>query len=403
MCPRRLGVRSRLLTCLAMSLGLLLGACASNPVSVPPTLLDDAQFAPAAEPIDPADVFRPSAAMKEYLENEVLPAARASGGIRQALTAQLYNKGKLKLEYESSMTRNASQAFDARSGNCLSLVIMTAALAQELGIKVTFQSIGTDEMWSRAGDMYFLSGHVNLQLEKHASEMESRYDRYGTYTIDFLPSENSVGLNATIIRENRVLAMYLNNRAAEALVRGQVDDAYWRVREAIRQDPAFLSAFNTLGVVYLHHGDPRRAEAVLAFVSKQEKDNPRVLANYAQALRELGRTDEASAIQQRLAHLEPYPPFYFFNRGRAALNEGKLAEARQDFMRELDRAPDYHEFHYWLAIADFGLGRIDEARKELNLAMQDAVKRSDHDLYAAKLDYLKGYMQHPAVPSGASQ
>jgi tetratricopeptide (TPR) repeat protein len=394
MCSRRPGMRSRLLSCLAVSLGLLLSACVSTPVDVPPTLLDDAQFAPAAEPIDSADVFRPSAAMKEYLEEEIIPAARASGGIRQALTDHLYNRGQLRLEYESSMTRNAAQAFDARSGNCLSLVIMTAAFAHELGLKVTYQSIGTDEMWSRAGDMYFLSGHVNLQLEKHVSEMESRFDRFGTYTIDFLPSENN-GWNSTIIGEKRVLAMYMNNRAAEALVRGQVDDAYWRVREAIRLDPQFLSAFNTLGVVYLRHGDPRRAEAALAFVGQFEKDNPRVLANQAQALRELGRTDEANAIQQRLAHLEPYPPFFHFNRGRAALNAGRLAEAREDFIRELDRAPDYHEFHYWLAIADFGLGRVEEARKELDLAMRDAVKRSDHDLYAAKLDKLKAYVQQP--------
>ena len=397
MCSRRLEAPSRLLSCIAVSLSLLLGACASTPVDVPPTLLDDAQFAPASEPVDPADVFRLSAAMKEYLENVIVPDARASGGIREALSAHLYDRGKLRLEYESSMTRNAAQAFDARSGNCLSLVIMTAAFAKEMGLKVTYQSVGTDEMWSRAGDMYFLSGHVNLQLEKHVSEMEARYDRYGTYTIDFMPSGDSVGRNATIIAENRVLAMYMNNRAAEALVRGQVDDAYWRAREAIRLDPKFLSAFNTLGVIYLRHGDPRRAEAVLAFVGQQEKENPRVLANYAQALRELGRTEEANAVQQRLARIEPYPPFFFFNRGQAALHAGRMAEAREDFKHELDRAPDYHEFHYWLAIADFGLGRIDEARKELALAMQEAVKRSDHDLYAAKLDKLKAYVHQPAA------
>jgi predicted Zn-dependent protease len=238
---------------------------------------------------------------------------------------------------------------------------------------------------------------VNLQLEKHASEMESRYDRLGTYTIDFLPSGDSVGWNASIISEQRVLAMYMNNRAAEALVRDQVDDAYWRAREAVRLDPSFLSAFNTLGVVYLRHRDPARAEAVLGFVLQHDKDNPRVLSNYAQALRELGRVDEASAIQQRLTKLEPYPPFYFFNRGQAALRAGNLVEAREDFKRELDRQPDYHEFHYWLAVADLGLGRIDEARKELNLALEDAVKRSDHDLYAAKLDKLKAYMQQPSA------
>jgi tetratricopeptide (TPR) repeat protein len=396
MCSRRLGLSSRLLSAAAISVSLLLGACATVDHAVPPSLLDGAQFAPPTEPIDPADTFRMSAAMHEYLENQILPAAHMAGGIRQALTDQLYNRSKLKLEYESSMTRNAAQAFDARSGNCLSLVIMTAAFAKELGLKVTYQSVGTDDIWSRAGDMYFISGHVNLQLEKHVSEMAARYERDGTYTIDFLPSGDSVGWNATIISEERVLAMYMNNRAAEALVRGQVDDAYWRAREAIKLDPSFVSALNTLGVVYMRHGDLQRAVDVLAFVAQREPDNPRVLANYAQALRDVGRAPEADALQQRLAKLEPYPPFYFFNRGQAALRAGNLVDAREDFKRELDRSPDYHEFHYWLAIADFGLGRIDEARAELNLAMQDAVKRSDHDLYAAKLDKLRAYMQQPA-------
>jgi predicted Zn-dependent protease len=332
--------------------------------------------------------------MHEYIENQILPASHGAG-IRQALTDQLYNRSKLKLEYESTMTRNASQAFDARSGNCLSLVIMTAAFAKELGLKVTYQSIGTDDVWSRAGDMYFISGHVNLQLEKRSSEI-GRYERDGAYTIDFLPSGDSVGWNASIISEQRVLAMYMNNRAAEALVRGQVDDAYWRAREAIKLDPSFVSALNTLGVIYMRHGDAQRAVEVLSFVAQRQPDNSRVLSNYAQALRDVGRAPEADAIQQRLAKLEPYPPFYFFTKGQAALRVGNLVDAREYFKRELDRNPDYHEFHYWLAIADFGLGRVDEARKELNLAMQDAVKRSDHDLYAAKLDKLKAYMQQPA-------
>ena len=42
-------------------------------------------------------------------------------------------------------------------------------------------------------------------------------------------------LRAMAVGEDTILAMYMNNRAAEALVRGRVDDAYWLAREAIRQ------------------------------------------------------------------------------------------------------------------------------------------------------------------------
>jgi Flp pilus assembly protein TadD len=187
--------------------------------------------------------------------------------------------------------------------------------------------------------------------------------------------------------------MYMNNRAAEALVAGQVDNAYWRAREAVRLDPKFLSAYNTLSVVYMRHGDPARAEAVLHAALQIVPDNPRMLANDAESLRRLGRVAEADAVIARLKAVEPYPPFYFYNRGEAALQAKDFATAREMFKRALAREPDYHEFHYGLAIADFGLGRLDEARSELAIALENSVKRTDHDLYAAKLDRLKAYRQ----------
>ena len=333
---------------------LLLAACASGGVTeqAPPPLFDDAQFAAASEPVDPADVFKLSPAMHDYINEKIRPYANTAG-LRQALTNALYSRSRLQLDYDATMTRNAAQAFDARSGNCLSLVIMTGAFAEALGLDVNYQEITTDEMWSRAGDMYFMSGHVNLQLERRYADSIGRFDRVGTYTIDFMPSPDSVGLHARSIGQKTILAMYMNNRAAEAMLRGQLDDAYWRVRDALRIDPSFLSAYNTLGVIYLRHHDPARAERVLRSALEHAPGNPRVMANYAQALHGVGRHDEASAYEARLAAIEPYPPFYFFNRGRAAMQAGDARAARELFKKELERDPDYHEFHYWLALADF--------------------------------------------------
>lgn len=387
-----------------LSAPLLLAACANvanglmPATQAPPSLFDDAHFAPPTAPIDPDQVFALSDSMRDYMFKQIMPASH-SMGLREALTDQLYNRSKLQLEYEAAMTRNASEAFDARTGNCLSLVIMTGAFAKAMGLKVTFQQVTVDEMWSRAGDMYFMSGHVNLQLERRMSAMVSRVDRVGLYTVDFLPVADTAGYHTREISEKTILAMYMNNRAAEAMVAGQLDDAYWRAQQAIALDPTFLSPYNTLGVIYLRHGDPAHAEQVLRYVADRVPDNPRVLANYVDALRKLGRDAEATTVQARLAALEPYPPFYFFNRGQAALKAGDLLAARAWFKKELDRSPDYHEFHYWLAIADFGLGQIDEARAELSIALQDAVQRSDRDLYAVKLDRLKAYRQQTVVPA----
>ena len=375
----------------AVAAPLLLAGCATSVPLAPasPGMFDDAHFGAAVDPIDPATVFKLTPEMTEYMNTVILPMAHTRG-VRQAITEALYNRSKLQLEYDASSTRTAAEAFAARQGNCLSLVIMTGAFANALDLKVTFQQISTEQMWSRSGGMYFMSGHVNLLLEKRYSEGMGRYDRNDLYTIDFMPGEGNE-LHAHPISQQTVLAMFMNNRAAEAMVRGQLDDAYWRVRQAIKLDPEFRSSYNTLGVIYMRHGDAEHAERVLRYVLDGSPDNPRIVANYAEALRLLGRTAEAQAMQARLAVLEPVPPFFFFVQGQAALHKGDFAKARELFLKEIARDPDYHEFHYALAVADFGLNRLDEARAELALAMDDAVKRSDHDLYASKLDKLKAW------------
>ena len=386
---------ARLLHLAVVAVPLALAACSTDTRQLEaqaPTFFDDASFAPSTEPLDPADVFKLTPAMQAYIDEQILPLARHET-LQSALTEALYTRSKLQLEYEASTTRNASEAFDARQGNCLSLVIMTGAFARAMGLTVTFQQVSTDEMWSRGGDMYFMSGHVNLMLERPFSDTMARVDRYRAYTIDFLPPAETLGMHSHPIQENTVLAMYMNNRAAEALVAGQVDNAYWRAREAVRLDPKFLSAYNTLAVVYMRHGDPARADEVLHAALLLTPDNPRMLANDAQSLRQLGRVAEADALDKRLKAVEPYPPFFFYNRGEAALRAKDYKTARAMFKRELDREPDYHEFHYALAVADFGMGRLDEARSELAIALENSVKRTDHDLYAAKLDKLKAFRQ----------
>jgi len=181
----------------------------------------------------------------------------------------------------------------------------------------------------------------------------------------------------------------MNNRAAELLVRGGVDDAYWWARTAIGQDPAFLSAYNTLGVVYLRHGDWPQAERAFGHILEREPKNTQALSNLALALQRLGRTAESGAVRRKLAELEPYPAFHFFDRGLAAMRLGDFKTARDLFAKEVDRDPYYHEFQFWLGAANLKLGNLDEARKHLGLAMESSSTRSDRDLYAAKLEHIR--------------
>src|SRR5207249_3493374 len=176
-------------------------------------------------------------------------------GLHKGLLDALYAKNQLRLEYDAATTRNASQAFASRSGNCLSLVIMTAALAKELGLSVEYHSAFVEPAWSRAGGMYFLSG------------------------------------------------------------------------------------YKTLGVIYLRHGDSPQAERVLDYVLEREPGNAQALSNLALALEKQGRVAESGVLHRRLAWVEPYPAFHFFDRGLTAMRLGDFKTARDQFAKEVDRDP----------------------------------------------------------------
>lgn len=123
-------------------LSMMLGACATTPGSRQMEhFFNDHLFPASEERIISDDVFAFSDEMKNFLDVEIAGEIGAQGSLRGLVNA-LRNKSRLKLEYDSAITRNASQTFGARSGNCLSLVIMTAAFAKELGLAVLYQSHG---------------------------------------------------------------------------------------------------------------------------------------------------------------------------------------------------------------------------------------------------------------------
>lgn len=380
-----------------LAFALMLSACATAPpVAAPPAdLFADALFQPSAEQLTADQIFALTPAMKAYTDDVM--RHRRGREIRRALFEALYQRDQLQLEYDSAVTRTAAQAFEARQGNCLSLVIMTAALAGEMNIPVVFQSVPTEDTWSRSGEIYFNSGHVNLKLGRALRDGFSGYDRENYTVIDFQPPPEGRPSEGKAIGRHTVVAMFMNNRAAEALARGKLDDAYWWARRAVESDPELLYPYNTLAVVYRRHGNVAMAERTLRWALTREPDSTMALSNLAQLLDAAGRTEESRVVREKLARLQPVTPFYYFNLGKTAMQLGDYRRARILFERELQRDPNYHEFHAWLAAADFYLGDMAGANEHMKKAMAASTTRDDYALYSAKLDRLRAYQANPTA------
>jgi Tfp pilus assembly protein PilF len=370
---------------------LLMAGCAGAPPapSAPIQLFSDAGFGAASERVEADDVFALSPAMRTYLDSPVFRAQLRSKGLEQGLVDALYKKGELKLDYDSGMTRNAAQTFQALSGNCLSLVIMTAAFAKELGLNVNYQGVVVDESWRREAGLYLASSHVNLSLGKPLSFYPRSPGAERTLTIDFLPSEQMAGYRTYPLEEAGIVAMYMNNRAVESLLQGRIDNAYWWARAAVSHNPAFVNAYNTLGVVYLRHGDQQLAERTFRTALEREPENVAVMQNLAPLLAALGKHDESAALAKRVAAIEPYPPFHFFNLGMKAMESRDYLAAKTLFEREVSRAPYYDEFHFWLGIAWLRLGEAGRASEQIALALGTSTTRDGRAQYSAKLAQLR--------------
>ena len=373
----------------AVLLSVWLAGCASAPPMPPATdLFHDTLFAPPSVPIRADDAMAISPEMRRYVAERIVGASRFADP-RTRLVDVLYRRGELQLEYDAAETRTAAQAFAARSGNCLSLVMMTAAIAKEMGLSVRFQSVLGDDAWDRAGDLYVAIGHVNLTLSDRPTQSGFGFITNDPMTIDFVPPHDTKALRTRVVTERTVVAMFLNNRAVESLARGQANDAYWWAREAIRIDPELLSAYITLGVVYRNQRHPELADQALLRVIEREPGNTKALSNRVLVLRDLGRPAEASALLARLDSLDPHPPYSYFNAGMTALRERRFDDARRLFGKEVDRAPYQSEFQFWLAITYLELHDKRQATTHLTRAMEVSTTRKDRELYAAKLDRLK--------------
>nr|WP_297523998.1 hypothetical protein [uncultured Roseateles sp.] len=389
-----------------LSVAVLTG-CATAPEALSQVdtapLIHDELFPASRDAIDPERVLAITPKMREFIRSRIPNVGNGTTllmdtrDLRHLLLDALYNRNELQLEYDAETTRTAAEAFDAKAGNCLSLAMMTAVFAREMGLPFVFRQIYDEEQWSRVGDLQVVSSHVNIALGRRRTEFRVLGNDEPSLVVDFLPGAQISRQRAMPVDERAIVAMYLNNRAAELMSQAQLDRAYWWARAAWLHDPRLLTALNTLGVIYRRHGDTALAERAFRYVLAHEPSNVQSMSNLAQALRFQGNIAEAQKYEAQLALLQPYPPFKFFDLGIAAMKAGDYAQARDLFAKEIDRSAYYHEFHFWMALANVGLGKWDVVRAELAKAQEYSVTAPQRQLYAAKLESLKAKLQQTKI------
>lgn len=371
-------------------LAMVLSACGAVPA--PPDaqrqVWNDSAFAPVVATPTRQEIFALTPEMKAFLAGPVQNATRTRGAARGLVEALMVD-GRVRIEYDASRTRTASETFAEQAGNCLSLVVMTAAMARELGLAVRFQDMDQYVWERREGTGLDLRiGHVNVLLGRPEGVQRDR-GLTSWLMIDFLSSPDAHLSPGQPIEESRVVAMVLNNRAGEALLRQDTRTAYWHARAALAADAGLAHAWNTLGIVHARQGDPARAELAYRLAIQHDVRHEAAMGNLADVLRQTGRPLEADEWLARQRQLLPEHPLALVADGLQALEAGDLGRARRLLERALPLTGGSHELHFALARTYAAMGDRRRTEQQLELAREAGDTPQARARYAAKLSRLR--------------
>ena len=130
-----------------------------------------------------------------------------------------------------------------------------------------------------------------------------------------------------------------------------------------------------LGYLYQHTGRLPEAAEKLATAQRLQPGRREASARLAEVYLGLNRLRESRELF--VALLDVFPAFAHNGLGELALRERRFDEAASHFRSALQRMPQANALHYSLGMAYRGLGRLDDARAELERRGSRAIRLGD--------------------------
>ena len=292
--------------------------------------------------------------------------------------------------YRDNYTRLASQTYADREGNCMSLVMLTAALAQVLNVDTEFQDIAVQPVWDRQGGFYLINGHVNLRLlptkDNNVFHVSSQ-----AILVDFLPERAERGYKKTKIDKTTLMAMFYNNLAAESLIVADYDKAYYLAKAAIQLQPAFVPSLNTLAVIYRAKGFDARAEQLYRFALNTAPEDMTTLYNLALMLGSQDRLEEWAEVHKVLELARIRNPYYYYDMAQQAYSDAQFQDALAWYQRAIDKADYRHEFYFGMSRAYWATGDRGKAKQSMEKALALTHDDNNRRIYQAKLHAMQSH------------
>ena len=285
----------------------------------------------------------------------------------------------------------AREAYATKSGNCISLAVLTKALADIAGIPIEFQTIISAPVYSMKNDYMLSSDHVRTFLydPDFIPENGKFYFIKPTIIVDYLPSSGD--LTGPRISQQTFIAMFYRNLAADSVLAKKYDQALALLNAALKYDAQYSSVINLVAIVHLRMRQPELAEQFYQYGLNVATNKATLLSNYASLKLSVGEARQADEMLQTLRESEEYDPYLWFLMGQTATKQRHYSQAVAYFSKAVRQAPDIHQLHKELAAALYRNHQLDKAGEVLAAAAALAPTESTRQRYDAKLQALKLY------------
>jgi Tfp pilus assembly protein PilF len=285
-------------------------------------------------------------------------------------------------------TYTASQTVQHASGNCLSLAIFTASLADLVGLETSYQRVNSAPIYHRYHNVMTLSSHVQTHLYDPNFAKQDGFIYIGKpkIIIDYFPSQGNV--RGDEVSEADFISMLYQNLAGDELVKENYNSAYSLILQAINISPLNADLLNTLAVLFKKAGRGDQAEVIYDFAIQHTTGSVDVISNYILLLEQQSRIQEAKLLEERIVGIEDDNPYRWFDIANRLFSRADFQRALHFYKRAVDAGPYLHESYFGLAKTYYQLGETEKAELAMENALDLSFLPGDKNLYQAKLRIL---------------
>ncbi|WP_031566368.1 tetratricopeptide repeat protein [Rheinheimera texasensis] len=295
-----------------------------------------------------------------------------------------YMQNVLAVFQFSGSTSPAHEVMRSGSANCVSLALLTKALADVAGIDVRFRATYREPVIDVRGDLLLQATHVRSYL---SSAVSADSINFRQLYIDYF--RGPLSYQGDFLSEARFRATVYNNLAAEALLRGELDQAYALVQTSLQQDDQFVPAINLMAVLLRRQQQPELAQQWYQYGLAVAPQHLALLHNYQVLATQLGDQPLAQQLEQQLAMADSDDPFELYIQAVQAEQAGREALAISFYQRLQKKVPYLLQANQALVRHYLKNHQYQAARQLLEEALEYSYEPEKRSLLQHKLAVLR--------------